>query len=164
MKVAIAAVVVLLTQPALAQTADDAALRASLQVQVGQWEGTYTEVNATDGSIIQQFKSHIESRLNGDDFTQIVTHTFSDGRAETTEYLARIENGTLVYPNTSNLHGEVYKVATDTTVFDGRYRDDDSSRYLETIVVSPDRKTRVINTFENGAIKMFTLIVENRIQ
>ena len=164
MKFIIVAAGFLLTLPVFAQTADEAALRASLQVQVGQWEGTYTEVDATDGSIIQRFKSHIESRLEGNEFFQVVTHSFADGREETTDYIARIENGTLVYPENSNLHGEVYKVAGDTTVFDGRYRDDDSTRYLETIVVSPDRKTRVIKTFENGAIKMFTLIVENRVQ
>ena len=154
----------LLAIPAFAYDADEAALRASLLLQVGQWEGTYTEIDAIDGSVIQRFTSLIESRLEGDDFIQNVTHRFSDGREETTEYLARIENGSLVYPQASNLHGEVYHVTSGVSVFDGRYRDDSSSRYLESIVISADSKTRVINTFEDGNVKMFTLIVEKRIQ
>jgi hypothetical protein len=88
----------LLTIPSFAQDADEAALRASVLRHVGQWEGTYTEIDATDGSVIQRFASLIESRLEGDNFIQNVTHRFSDGREETTEYLAQIENGTLVYP------------------------------------------------------------------
>jgi hypothetical protein len=153
----------LLTIPSFAQDADEAALRASLLHHVGQWEGTYTEIDATDGSVIQRFASLIESRLEGDNFIQHVTHRFSDGREETTEYLAQIENGTLVYPGGSNLHGEVYRVTSGVSVFDGRYRDDPSSRYLESIVINADSKTRVINTFEDGNVKMFTLIVEKRV-
>lgn len=133
----------------------------------GEWEGTYTYVDAS-GEIVDQHRSHLTCAFpteeSGVDYHQINRYEWDD-KEEVHDFPAVYRDGEIWF-DTERIRGHAWEVDENTVVLTWVYKgsDEDLSLY-EMIQLSPDgnRRARTWQWFRDGEIFQRTLIDERRI-
>lgn len=128
----------------------------------GVWEGTYAH-HKPDGTLIDKYASRQETRLIGEDWYERIIYKYSDGREEILDFRAKVIGNQVIFDDPKFI-GWTTVVDDNTLVFPYYWKDNPSKTILE-IIHTPyeNYRTRVWQTFENGAMSKLTLIEEHRI-
>lgn len=136
--------------------------RERLQQIAGVWEGTYTHLTP-NGQVVDQYASRQETRLEGDNWYERIIYRWPDGREQTLDFRARFEGDQLIFDD-PKFHGEFFRITNEISIFSYSWKDKPNVRIVETIVFTEsDRKSRLWQMFENGALIKVTVIVEQRV-
>jgi hypothetical protein len=135
--------------------------RERLEKIVGVWEGTYTHLTP-DGKVLDQYASRQECRLEGDHWYERIIYQWPDGREQTLDFRAQFAGDELIFED-ARFHGESFRVTDEISIFSYYWKDRPQVRVVETIVCDlQDRKSRVWQTFEDGALVKVAVIAEKR--
>ena len=135
--------------------------RARLARIAGVWEGTYTHLTAA-GEVIDRYASRQECRLEGDHWYERIGYRWPDGRVQMLDFRAQFVGDELVFED-ARLHGELFAVTDEISIFAYHWKDRPNVRIVETIVCDlARRKARLWQTFADGALVKVTIIDERR--
>lgn len=130
----------------------------------GVWEGTYTQVDAKTGKILDHHKSKLTCLTNGiDQYRQQNVYTWEDGRQEIKEFPGELKDGWLKFDN-ERLRGESCEVDDDCIFLTWVYKDQPNNKFVEIItLVSDTHRSRTWQHFENGEFTKLTVIDERKV-
>jgi hypothetical protein len=130
----------------------------------GVWEGTYRRIRP-DGSLIEEFASRQESRPDGGTWHEQITYRWADGRSKTMAFVAKLRaDGVHVYDEDSLLRGRTFLTGAGQVIFPYAWHDKPGVNVLEVQhYISPSRRTRVWQRFEEDQLVELTIIQELRV-
>ena len=137
-------------------------LRDILNGLTGVWEGTYSHFK-TDGTLIEKYDSHQETRLVGEDWYERIVYKREGKEPETIDFRARVIDDELLFDD-ANFLGQTTVVNSQMLVFPYTWKDKPHLKVLELIyIVNDNYRTRTWQSFEHEKLVKTTLIEENRV-
>jgi len=143
-------------------------LRERLAGWAGVWEGSYEHRDAS-GTLLDRHASRQETRLEGDLwFERIIYRWGADENStaieEVLDFRASFDGDQLCFDDPS-FEGQAILVDERIVVFPYRWKGQPGLEIVETIVFpTPDRRTRVWQSFKDGKLERVTLIQEERVE
>ena len=130
---------------------------------VGTWEGTYSLLDRRTGEVLDQHKSRLTCRIDGNQWYQKNEYMWDDGRTETKEFGGLFEDGKLLF-DTPRLKGESVEADDKTIILRWVYTHAPEDDYSEIItLVDATHRSRTWQHFEKGDFTKVTLIDEHKV-
>ena len=108
-------------------------LRDILNGLTGVWEGTYSHFK-TDGTLIEKYDSHQETRLVGEDWYERIVYKRANQEPETIDFRARVIADELLFDD-ANFLGQTTVVNSQMLVFPYTWKDKPHLKVLELIYI-----------------------------
>ncbi|GII86133.1 hypothetical protein Ssi03_41230 [Sphaerisporangium siamense] len=136
----------------------------------GEWEGTYTHVDA-DGNVVDRHASHLSCLLSPEDpdrYVQVNRYRWEDGRSEEYTFPGVYDGHGRLYFDTERIKGVTWALDENAMFLTWRFKASDPSadqRLFEMIVLSDDgaSRSRTWQWLEHGVCVRRTLIQETRV-
>ncbi len=133
-------------------------------LHAGIWEGTYKRINAA-GELINQWKSRLTIKLEGDIYHQVNHYMWDDGHEEIHDFgISKFdENGTLIF-DSPRIEGYSWETR-DSICLIWTYKNRPGSKLFEMIDLIGDGTHRIRNWrwTENDEFQGITMIDERRV-
>jgi hypothetical protein len=137
-------------------------LREILTGITGVWDGTYSHFK-TDGTLIEKYASHQETRLNGNDWFERIVYQREGEPAETLDFRATLNGDEMLFEDAKFL-GNTIVVTPRILAFPYTWKDRPHLEILEIIdLVTDSYRTRLWQHFEHSRLVKTTLIEETRV-
>ena len=132
----------------------------------GEWVGEYIHVNA-NGEIVDRHRSHLCCRFPNaeQDYHQINTYTWSDGKTEQFSFPAEYRDGRIWF-DTERIKGSAWEVDANSIILHWTRKDIEGASLYEMIQLSEcgQHRSRTWHWLQNGELFQRTLIKETRLQ
>lgn len=130
---------------------------------IGVWEGTYIQIDARTGEILDKHKSRLTCKILEDgSYWQQNEYFWDDGRQETKQFPGKFIDGALKF-DTDRLVGESREVDQNTIFLTWKYKHEPLNSYSEIITLeSNTHRCRTWQHFENGEFNKLTVIDERK--
>jgi hypothetical protein len=129
----------------------------------GIWEGTYTRIDA-QGQVIDQHRSRLTLRIEGNTWRQTNEYTWPDGRREFHDFGASpIDQDGVLYYDNPRIVGKAWETG-DTICLEWQYKQQPGTQLYEIINLLGDgHRMRTWQHSRNGHFEGLTMIEERRV-
>jgi hypothetical protein len=132
----------------------------------GEWEGSYTHVDA-DNQVIESHKSHLICRFPEEgewDYHQTNRYTWEDGRSEEILFPAKYAEGRIWW-DTERIEGCAWEIDPRTICLTWKRKDLPGAYLYEMIQISEDntKRGRTWHWFKDDELFQRTLVKERRV-
>ncbi len=136
-------------------------LRDVLNSVAGVWDGTYSHF-ALDGTLLEKYACHQETRMDGDSWFERVVYRREDQPEEVLDFRAQIVGENLLFED-DNFVGRTIPATPQMFLFPYSWKDRPNLKILELVyLVNENYRTRHWQHFENDRLVKTSMIEETR--
>ncbi len=127
----------------------------------GVWNGTYT-ILEPGGTLIEQFPSRQEGRMEGTDWTEKVVYLKEGAEPHVMNFHAIVDGDSVQFQDT-RMWGSTVRAGDQGILFTFGWHDRPQERIVELSRRSGERRTRLWQHFEDDRLVRLTVIDEERV-